>query len=250
MSRPFAKPLPLPGDSEAAGSAAGASFGKAGVGAASFEEASFPRLLAWTAAALDFECPGAEEWPGAEAVFDFTADPAPAEVVGAGALEAGDELAGVGSGAGVGAAGADSPPLVPLPTPPGAVCGELPAGELAWTPPLPAAPLPLLAGLPPAPRRVGATAGAGEAAARAGANAEGLRLRSAVFALETDSLSDGSSGSGAGSSSGHPGWAKIATKARPAAAVIPSNAKAVLRILSDRPLPAKLGQRTEDRGRL
>ncbi|HEX6457158.1 MAG TPA: hypothetical protein VF009_11650 [Solirubrobacterales bacterium] len=214
----------------------------------SFEEASLPRLLAWTAAALDLECPGAEEWPGAEAIFDFTgADPVPAEVGGAGALAVGDESMGVGSGAG---AGADSPPLVPLPTPPGAVCGESPAGELAWTPPLPANPAPLPAALPPAWRWAGTAAGAGEAAARADANAAGLRLRSAGFALETDSLSDGPSGSGAGSSSGHPGWAKIATRARPAAAVIPSKAKAVLRILSGSPLPAKLGKRREARVRL
>lgn len=55
----------------------------------------------------------------------------------------------------------------------------------------------------------------------------------------------GSSGNGAGESRGKLSWAKIATNAKALAAVNPRKAKAVLRILSGRPLPATLGSRKE-----
>lgn len=55
----------------------------------------------------------------------------------------------------------------------------------------------------------------------------------------------GSSGNGAGESRGKLSWAKIATSAKALAAVSPRKAKAVLRILSGKPLPAKLGSRRE-----
>jgi hypothetical protein len=60
----------------------------------------------------------------------------------------------------------------------------------------------------------------------------------------------GSDGNGAGSRREDPGWAKIATRASPAAAVRPRSAKAVLRIRSGSPRPAKLGRRSEASGLL
>jgi hypothetical protein len=50
----------------------------------------------------------------------------------------------------------------------------------------------------------------------------------------------GGEGSGLGESNGQPCCEKSATIPRPAAAVIPSSAKVVLRILSGRPWPARL----------
>jgi hypothetical protein len=64
---------------------------------------------------------------------------------------------------------------------------------------------------------------------------------------------EGSLGSGACSRSGKPSWAKIATRASPAAAVSPMKAKIVVRIRSGQPCPAKLGNRGDKiglRGRL
>ena len=58
---------------------------------------------------------------------------------------------------------------------------------------------------------------------------------------------EGSLGMGAGVSSGKPSWAKNATSARPAAAVRPRKAKAVLRIRSGNPLPATLESRRNER---
>src|SRR4051812_36630028 len=72
----------------------------------------------------------------------------------------------------------------------------------------------------------------------------------AFSASAIDSLREGWSGSGAGVSSGKPGWAKIATRARPPAAVKPRRAKVVLRIRSGRPSPAKLGNRSQASRRL
>jgi hypothetical protein len=63
------------------------------------------------------------------------------------------------------------------------------------------------------------------------------------LAFAIDSPIEGSAGRGAGEIRLKPGWAKIATRARPAAAVSPSRAKLVLRIRSASPLPATLDRR-------
>lgn len=83
------------------------------------------------------------------------------------------------------------------------------------------------------------SAGAGRAETRA----TGLWPSGSFLAFPIDSPIEGSSGRGAGEIRLKPGWAKIATRARPAAAVNPSRAKLVLRIRSVSPLPAKLGRR-------
>jgi len=55
------------------------------------------------------------------------------------------------------------------------------------------------------------------------------------IAWATASAPEGPLGIGAGESRWNPGWAKRATMARPAAAVSPRKAKAVLRMRSGRP---------------
>jgi hypothetical protein len=128
-------------------------------------------------------------------------------------LEVSGALIGVGAST---LAGAVAPPWLPAGKPPASRGGNSP---LALRP----------------------SAGAGTG--RAGATVAGWRPSFTFSAPAIDSSNDGSAGSGTGESSGQPGWAKIATSARPAAAVSPSKAKVVLRIRSGNPSPAKLGGR-------
>lgn len=173
---------------------------------------------------------------------------------GSGAVGAGDGL-GAGAGAVVEVGLDPSPGSLPPPSPlsppedPGTLTGDggatAPAGgAVPWSPPA-EEPLDPWAGDP-----VAGVEACGECKEAAGTKAAEPWSRVTFSAPATDSLRVGSSGSGAGSSSGKPGWAKSATRASPAAAVSPRRAKAVLRIRSVKPAPAKLGSRTEERSLL
>lgn len=198
-----------------------------------FAEASIPRSLAWLAAALEPELPGAADAAGGS--------PAVGGTTGC-ASGAGVE---VEEGAGVVAPGPPPPP--PPPAEDGA-SGEA-AGSGGSTAVVPR-PLSSPAAVPPAVGR----SGAGSAALRLSpvtVAASGSGRRSCSGTASATALSrSGSLGRGDGDRSGKPSWAKIATIARAAAAVSPSNAKAVLRIRSGRPFPAKLGSRSDERSLL
>ena len=153
---------------------------------------------------------------------------------------------GAGSGAGVPVgAGGDPPPSVTVPPPPPGDPAGAPTGEAGERTPGAA---PFSADPRPGPCPREPTCDRPDALvteASAGAIAPGARLAVTLSASPTDCSTAGSSGSGTGSSSGKPGWAKIATSARPAAAVSPSRAKPVARIRSVMPCPNRLDSRSE-----
>lgn len=85
-------------------------------------------------------------------------------------------------------------------------------------------------------------------ATRSRSGALRLGLTATTSASATALAREGPLGSGAGSRSGKPSWAKIATRASPPAAINPMKAKTVVRIRSVQPRPAKLGRRSATRG--
>lgn len=191
-----------------------------------------PRSLACSAAAAE------EELPGPEGVVD--------EGVASGSdAEAGGD-AGASAG-GVAAAGEVSfglpPESRPSPPPPPVSGAGTGAGDSTAAGTL--SPASLGAGPPPPPCslevRLPSALAAGRGCGVAGA------VRPSVTASATDASWAGPLGSGAGESSGKPAWASIATTIRPAAAVRPRKAKAVVRSRSGRPLPAKLSRSEENR---
>lgn len=222
-------------------------------------EASIPRSLACSAAAVEEELPGA----GPASGFGLDVVTSGFERVGwgeegpegwgEGAGAEGEEVAGLAAGAG---AGLELPPVPPPPPPPALspppgwfppeVSGA-PAGAGAATPAgaeLPSLPLLGLDALSEDELEVEPVWGG--RAGRAGAREAERRSSGSFLAAAIDCPADGWSGSGAGEIRLNPGWAKIATSASPAAAVSPSRAKLMLRIRSGKPSPARLGSRSAE----